>query len=132
MINLLNVQTDIYNFIKGLGYKVVDEVTPETKCPYVRLGNTSISTINIKTNDSYSMLLYIDVFSDYKGSKEVKEIAYTIHDSMMKHSFSTENYSVNHSLYLMDFITEDNKQKETDKDKKYRHGVLIYKFNIYE
>lgn len=132
MINLLNVQKDVYDFLKGLGYEVVDEVTQNKKCPYIRLGYTSVSNIKIKTNESYSMMLYIDVFSDYRGSKEVKEISYTIHDSIKGHSFSTDNYSVDHSLYLMDFTTEDNKQKETDKDKKFRHGVLIYKFNIYE
>ena len=132
MINLLNVQKDVYDFLKGLGYEVVDEVTPNKKCPYIRLGYTSVSNIKIKINESYSMMLYIDVFSDYRGSKEVKEISYTIHDSIKGHSFSTDNYSVDHSLYLMDFTTEDNKQKETDKDKKFRHGVLIYKFNIYE
>lgn len=128
MINLLNVQTDVYNYLKSLGYTVTEEVKPETKCPYIRMSNTSVSTIGIKTNESYSMLLYIDIFSDYKGSKEVKEIAYTVQDSMMKHSFSTDSYSVDHSLYLMDFLTEDDPQK----DKKYRHGSLIYKFNIYE
>ena len=132
MINLLKVQQDIYSLLKGLGYTVVDETTPETTCPYVRLGYSTVNTISIKTNESYSMLLYIDVFSDYKGSKEVKEISYTIHDSLMKHSFSTENYSENHSLYYMEFLSETNKHRIKDKDKKYRHGVLIYKFNIYE
>lgn len=128
MINLLNIQTDIYDYIKLLGYTVTEEVKPETKCPYIRMSNTSISTIGIKTNKSYSMLLYLDIFSDYKGSKEVKEIAYTIHDSISNHSFSTDNYSENHSLYLMDFSTENDSKKY----KQYRHGSLIYKFNIYE
>lgn len=128
MINLIKLQNDLYQYIKSLGYEVIDEIKKDTPCPYVKIGYSTVRNIGIKNNEAYTMLQYIDVYSRYNGSKEVKEIAYNIYDSIKKHDFSTEEYTVNTNLYHMEFTEEENKEKKTN----YRHGILIFKFNVYE
>lgn len=128
MINLLQVQKDLYNVISDLGYTVVEESTNNTECPYVKIGYSSVENISIKQKESYTLMQYIDVFSTYKGSKEVKEITYSIQDSLSKINFSTSEYTVDSKLYHIEFLEETDSEKKS----KYRHGILIYKFNIYE
>lgn len=132
MINLLQVQKDLYNAISDLGYNVVDEPTINTEYPFIKIGYSYVENINIKQKEAYTLMQYIDVFSTYKGSKEVKEITYTIHDSISKKDFSTSDYTVNSKLYHMEFLEETDPKRNEEKYISYRHGVLIYKFNIYE
>lgn len=136
MINLLRIQKDLYNAIKKLGYTVVDEATIKTKCPYVKIGYSTVQTIDIKQKSAYNMMQYIDIYSDYQGSKEVKEIAYNIYDNLNNLNLSTDDYTVNSKLYHMEFLEEENvnrrKNGSSEQVGKYRHGILIYKINVYE
>ena len=77
-MDLFTYQKALYDAIKSLGYDVYDYVPTDAPMPFVRLDYNLIMDDGTKTTEGYEILQYINIFSIYKGQKEVKDIAQKI------------------------------------------------------
>jgi hypothetical protein len=123
-MDLIEIQKIIYDKLKELKYPVVDDFVlyQETTPPYIQLSSLYISENNTKVEEGLYVEQYINIYSDYRGKKEILEIAQEVSEVM---NFRTD------SIY----VKEDRKSIILDIDKnnnRFYHAVLIFKIYIQE
>lgn len=79
-MDLFTYQAKIYEAIKSLGYDVYDYVPLDAPLPFVRLDYSFTIDDGTKTTESFEVLQYINIFSDYKGQKQVREMAQKVYE----------------------------------------------------
>ena len=126
MIDLIKVQKFIFDRISQLNYTVVDDfaIYEQAKTPYIQLSNLYIDNDNTKNTEGMVIQQYINVYSSYKGKKEILQIAQAI-SSVMNGKAEIEEYSV--------YIEEDTKTIMLDFDNNgniFYHSVMIFKIHI--
>ena len=77
-MDLITYQKALYDAIKAQGYSVYDYVPTDAPFPYVRLDYNQSFDNGTKTSEGYEVLQFINIFSSYKGQKEVREIAQNV------------------------------------------------------
>lgn len=71
---MLDVKQIVYNALSGLSVKITDNPDGKHKnCPYAILRTITTAPINYKNFTKVTWLLRVDVFSTYKGEKEIKD-----------------------------------------------------------
>lgn len=73
---MLDVKQIVYNAIHDLSIRVTDNPDYETghkNCPYALLRTIAEAPIAYKNFSKSTWLLRVDVFSNYKGEKEIKD-----------------------------------------------------------
>lgn len=126
MIDLIKVQKFIFDRISQLSYTIVDDfaIYEQAKTPYIQLSNLYIDNDNTKNTEGMVIQQYINVYSRYKGKKEILQIAQAI-SSVMNGKAKIEEYSV--------YIEEDTKTIMLDFDNNgniFYHSVMIFKIHI--
>ena len=119
----IELQEKLYALLSTLSYPVHDGVPKNAKCPYIKLGTNRGNDNSNKTNRAYEDYQYIDVFSEYRGKKEVMQIMKQVNDLLQNKTITLENEQA--FLYLNS--SEILEQK--DAEGKYYHGILIYRIN---
>ena len=110
---------------------IKDFVPPETKMPFVQIGDDIVTDFEDKLQDGADILTIVHVYSDARGSKEVKTIASRIRFVLKnnKPSFpSADDYDFIATAQqdgTMTLLTEENKDGG-----KIRHAVLKFRFLI--
>lgn len=117
----VKVQEYLYYLLNKLPYDVYDSVPKDAKCPYIKIGADYGGDNSTKTNLAYKDYQYIDVFSEYRGKKEVMQIMKQVNDLLQNKTITLENMQA--FLYLNS--SEILEQK--DAEGKYYHGILIYR-----
>lgn len=117
----IELQEKLYALLSTLSYPVYDDVPKNAKCPYIKLGTNRGNDNSNKTNRAYEDYQYIDVFSEYRGKKEVMQIMKQVNDLLQNKTITLENMQA--FLYLSS--SEILEQK--DAEGKYYHGILIYR-----
>ena len=117
----IELQEKLYALLSILSYPVYDDVPKNAKCPYIKLGTNRGNDNSNKTNLAYKDYQYIDVFSEYRGKKEVMQIMKQVNDLLQNKTITLENEQA--FLYLSS--SEILEQK--DAEGKYYHGILIYR-----
>ena len=117
----IELQEKLYALLSTLSYPVYDDVPKNAKCPYIKLGTNRGNDNSNKTNRAYEDYQYIDVFSEYRGKKEVMQIMKQVNDLLQNKTITLENEQA--FLYLNS--SEILEQK--DAEGKYYHGILIYR-----
>lgn len=117
----IELQEKLYALLSTLSYPVYDDVPKNAKCPYIKLGVNRGNDNSNKTNRAYEDYQYIDVFSEYRGKKEVMQIMKQVNDLFQNKTITLENMQA--FLYLNS--SEILEQK--DANGKYYHGILIYR-----
>lgn len=117
----IELQEKLYALLSTLPYPVYDDVPKNAKCPYIKLGTNRGNDNSNKTNLAYKDYQYIDVFSEYRGKKEVMQIMKQVNDLLQNKTITLENEQA--FLYLNS--SEILEQK--DAEGKYYHGILIYR-----
>ena len=117
----IELQEKLYALLSTLSYPVYDDVPKNAKCPYIKLGVNRGNDNSNKTNLAYKDYQYIDVFSGYRGKKEVMQIMKQVNDLLQNKTITLENMQA--FLYLNS--SEILEQK--DAEGKYYHGILIYR-----
>lgn len=117
----IELQEKLYALLSTLSYPVYDDVPKNAKCPYIKLGTNRGNDNSNKTNLAYKDYQYIDVFSEYRGKKEVMQIMKQVNDLLQNKTITLENMQA--FLYLSS--SEILEQK--DAEGKYYHGILIYR-----
>ena len=119
----IELQEKLYALLSTLSYPVYDDVPKNAKCPYIKLGVNRGSDNSSKINLAYKDYQYIDVFSEYRGKKEVMQIMKQVNDLLQNKTITLENMKA--FLYL----TSSEILEQRDAEGKYYHGILIYKIN---
>ena len=94
------------NLTSTLGASVFDDVTEGTDTPFVTIGEDTASEYDTKDLDGTETTINIDVWSEYKGSKECKQIMDRIHDLLHDSSISVTGFNlVNLRFEFSDIIS---------------------------
>lgn len=130
MINLTEVYKIIWTTLSKVSCKLLDYIPYGfSDFPYAYIGGLHINDDNTKNTEGLSCELYVNVFSAYKGRKEILELVNEI-DQLMGQDISTEEYTIfirkgRHA------ITQDTDKMGWNTDNNiYFHAVLIYDINI--
>ena len=121
------LQSTIYSTLSGdstltstLGASVFDDVPESTSFPYVVLGEDNIQESGTKDVDGTDTTLTLHIWSEYKGSKETKEIMDRIHDLLHDSSLSVSGFNLINLRFEFSDIMRD-------PDGKTRHGVMRFR-----
>ena len=104
---------------------VYDFVPQDTKMPYIKIGEDFRTPDNTKTDTGDFTLATIHVFSDKKGSKEVKEILGEIETSIFRANFDLTGDGFTH--LGTELVTSEDFE---DEDGKSMHGIIQVRFQI--
>lgn len=135
MIDLVGLQAKIYELLSTLNYPVYDSVPKDAKCPYIEIGYCDADDDSCKTNNGLDVLQYIDIYSDYKGQKEAKQITQEVNNLMQNKKFNIDNATMFVYLKKMRIVKEyDNVINSTNVSSKvnYTHVILIYRILVKE
>lgn len=120
------VQEAIYSALNvsaitsDLNCAVVDEATNDQSYPYIALGLGRVDDYSTKDLDGGEYDLNFDIWSQYKGAKECKQIMDKIHDLLHDSSISVSGFNlINLRLDYSDILR--------DPDGVTRHGVMRFR-----
>ena len=115
------VKTELCSLIRQLGYNITDNGAYVENFPWLmaRLnGHNRFDTMDMRIDDIY---ITIDIFSKYKGEKEILDIVENITNHIQK--IRKDNPEITYIAQYDLKILDDNKTGPVKK-----HGVLIYEF----
>ena len=108
------------NLTSTLGASIFDEVPEDASTPYVTIGEDTSIDYSTKDHDGADVTVNIDVWSEYKGSKETKQIIDRIHDLLHDSNLSITGFNlVNLRFEFSDILR--------DPDGVTRHGVIRFR-----
>lgn len=121
------LQSAIYSTLNGdsnltttLGAGVFDDVTEGTNTPFITLGEETATEFDTKDLSGAENTINIHIWSEYKGSKECKQIMDRVHDLLHDSSISVTGFNlVNMRFEFSDIIR--------DPDGVTRHGVMRFR-----
>ena len=103
-----------------MGAGVFDEVPEGTATPYVTLGYGTAIDYGTKDTDGGSYTVTFHVWSEYRGSKECKQIMDRIHTLLHNHSLSVTGFNLINLRFEFSEILRD-------PDGITRHGVMRFR-----
>ena len=121
------LQTTIYSTLSGdntltntLGAGVFDEVLDNATYPFVSLGEETAIDYSTKDLNGGEFTINIHVWSQYKGSKQTKEIMDRVHDLLHDSNLSVSGFNlVNLRFEFSDILR--------DPDGVTSHGVMRFR-----
>ena len=134
MIKLHDVYKEIFSRINALPYNVYDELVENPQWPFIRIDYSYNRDRSGKNYDGTTYYQYIHVFSVYKGRKEVLEITDMINEALLD-KIETDDF-VAYPYIERNEITERSdtiggQKTGYNTNETYRHGILVYKYVIY-
>lgn len=134
MINILAIQGELYKILFSTGYNVYDDVPDDAPYPFISIGYNQLLDDGTKTNDGYEIMQYIDIYSDYNGQKEIKEISQKVLQYIKNSDIKIENLYIDIKLKSLDIIKESYKSQsvEGSTNGTLYHSVLILRIKAKE
>ena len=115
-LNSANLTDESGTAIKG----VFDDVPESTEYPYVRIGEDSVNNISTKGKDINEHSLSIDIWSQYRGMRDIKVIMAQIHNALDDINFSvTGALGINLKFEFQTTVVEP--------DGITRHGIMRFR-----
>lgn len=106
--------------------KIFDSIAPQdTAYPYVIIGLETMRDVGTKTLDGNVYNVDIDVWSQYRGQKEIKEIMERIYNLL-----NNATISVSDASSVMSYVV--NAVTLTEVDGITRHGIVNVDFTIFD
>ena len=106
--------------------KIFDTVAPQdTSYPYVLIGTEIATDIGTKTLDGKLYNVDIDVWSQYRGQKEIKEIMERLYNLV-----NNTTISVSGADSVMSYVNSATTLVEADGIT--RHGIINVNFTVYD
>lgn len=121
------LQTTIYSTLSSdntltstLGSGVYDEVVESATYPFVALGEETAIDYSTKNTNGGETTINVHIWSQYKGSKETKQIMDRIHDLLHDSNLSVTGFNlINLRFEFSDILR--------DPDGVTRHGVMRFR-----
>lgn len=134
MIDILAVQGELYKVLSSTGYNVFDTVPDETEYPFISIGYSQLLDSGTKTNIGYEIMQNIDIFSNYTGQKEIKEISQKVIQTINDNDIKINNLYLDIKLNNMVIQKEDDKSQSVEGSTKgsIYHSSLILKIKTIE
>ncbi len=128
-----DLQTILYSTLNGDSTldgivgdnKIFDNVPQDTSYPYVVIGNESAINRGTKTLDGNEYTIDIEVWSQYRGKKEIKEAMERVYNL-----FHDATYSVSGADMVVSQVR--NVITLTENDGITRHGVITLSVIVYD
>lgn len=141
MIKLHDVYEQIFRKINALqkkydGYElhVYDELVKNPQWPFIRIDYSYNRDRSGKNYDGTTYYQYIHVFSVYKGRKEVLEITDMINEALLE-KIETDDFVAYPYIERNEIAdrsdTIGGQKTGYNTNETYRHGILVYKYVIY-
>lgn len=105
--------------------KIFDHVPQDTDYPYVRIGNISVANMGTKTLDGNEYSIDIDVWSRYRGKKEISDAMERIYDLLHE-----ATYSVSGANMVVSQVRSTTTLRENDGLT--AHGVIFLSVIVYD
>ena len=71
--------------------QIYDHVPPGTAFPYVTFGAVSVQPYDTKTEIGFEQIVTLNIWSRYRGSKEMKDILQALYDALHRASLSVSS-----------------------------------------
>lgn len=115
------LKTDLCSLVRGLGYNITDTGAYVEDFPWLMVRTSKHTHELAATTRTDNVVLIIDIFSKYKGEKEILDIVENITDHIweMKNNNSKIMYISQRDLKIID----DNATGPVKK-----HGIVYYTF----
>ena len=108
------------NLTSTQGAAIYDEVPENASFPYVQIGGETAIDYSTKDVTGSEVTINMDVWSQYKGSKEVKNLMDRIHTLLHDSSLSVTGHNlINMRLEFIDVLR--------DPDGITRHGIMRFR-----
>jgi hypothetical protein len=134
MIKLHDVYKEIFSRINALPYNVYDELVENAQWPFIRIDYSYNRDRSGKNYDGMTYYQYIHVFSVYKGRKEVLEITDMINEALLD-KIETDDFVAYPYIERNEIAdrsdTIGGQKTGYNTNETYRHGILVYKYVIY-
>ena len=121
------LQSSIYSALNNdsnltgtLGATIFDDVPENSAYPYIVLGEDTANEYDTKDVKGSTSSLTIHVWSEYKGSKETKQIMDRVHDLLHDSNLSVSGYNLINLRFEFSDIMRD-------PDGITRHGVMRFR-----
>lgn len=95
----LNLQTAVYQRLSGyapltaiVGLGVYDMPPSTAKYPYVTIGEDDIIQEDVSCKRSHLVILEVNGWTDYRGYKDVKNIAQAVEDALHDYPLTVDGY----------------------------------------
>ena len=118
--NIFNLKDE-----KNFDNKIFDNVPQDTAYPYVRIGLETASDVGTKSLDGNVHRVDIEVWSQYRGQKEIKEIMERLYNI-----FNNSTISVTGADSVMSYVV--NTATIVEADNLTRHGIITVDFTVYD
>lgn len=104
---------------------VFDDVPELTPLPYIRLGEETVSDFGTKDRDANEHTFTIDIWSEYRGRKEIKQIMSQVYALLHNSAITISGAS------LVDLRSEFEQTLE-EADGITRHGVMRFRAIVFD
>ena len=128
-----DLQTAVYSLLSGdstldglVGNnRIYDSVPQNSAYPYVVIGLETSSNIGTKTLDGNIYSLDIDVWSQYRGQKQIKQVMERLYELL-----NDATISVSGASSIMSYVRNTSTFVEVDGIT--RHGLVTVEFTIFD
>ena len=129
-----DLQSAVYSLLSGdssldtlIGDgRIYDSVAPQDSAyPYVVIGMETVSDVGTNTLDGNIYNLNIEVWSQYRGQKQIKEVMERIYNLV-----NNVSISVSGADSVMSYVSSTTTMTEVDGIT--RHGIVNVDFTIYD
>ena len=86
------VQEKLFGVLNGLGIPVYDYVpTNSNEFPYVKIDSCYYMDNSTKAEEGIQLIQYVQVFSDYKGKKEIRDLVAQMNNLVVNGDYDNED-----------------------------------------
>ena len=127
MIYDSKVQEKLYQIITTkMDIPCYDYIPTNSKMPYIKIDSCYYIDNSAKDINSISLVQYVQVFSDYKGKKEIRDIVAEMNDKVLD-DWNDEDMQILPEIELVRMSEHKNKDGSF-----YNQATVMYKFTIFE
>lgn len=115
------VKSDLCSLVRQLGYNITDNGAYQEKYPWLLLRTSKHTHTDTATTRTDNLVLIIDIYSTYKGEKEILDIVENITNHIWELKTNNPNIMYINQRDLK--IIDDNTKGPLKK-----HGIVYYTF----
>ncbi len=116
----LSLNSDLTNLLKNGSASILDYIGKDEDYPFITISDSIARPNNTILDNGLNIEINIKIFSNYQGSKELKQIMAEIYQSLEDCDLSLDN----HHVILCRFISSEVKQAENLRQANQRFQII--------